>query len=69
MPKLDHFAVALTKILPRDLVEAVIDAKMPGLDGGPANQDLAERLLQVSNSDWAEIHHQPRASKAQPIVN
>ncbi|MGC6448463.1 MAG: hypothetical protein ACON5J_18690 [Rubripirellula sp.] len=61
MPKFDQFAVALTSILPRDLAEAVVDAKMPGLDGGPANQDLAERLLQVSKSDWAEIHHQPRA--------
>ena len=28
---------------------------------GASKPDLAERLLQVSKSDWAEIHHQPRA--------
>ena len=60
MPKLDSFAESMSGFLPADVLEAVSQSPMPSLDGGPACEDLADRLQLASASAWGAMAPESR---------
>lgn len=55
MPAIAEFASSLRQMLPQPCIDAINLAEVPGLDGGPVDQPLAQILGGTSKLDWGDL--------------